>query len=66
LMEDLLIRKLFNGVEKAVARVVDDEIDLAEIEKPHQLYKAYGLGARDDAKAMRQKLANAGYNAFIK
>ena len=30
-MEDLLIRKLFNGVEKAVARVVDDEIDLAEI-----------------------------------
>ncbi|MDR3514408.1 MAG: glucarate dehydratase [Azospirillaceae bacterium] len=29
------------------------EIDLAEIEKAHQLYKAYGLGARDDAKAMQ-------------
>ncbi|MDR3439522.1 glucarate dehydratase [Telmatospirillum sp.] len=29
------------------------EIDLAEIEKAHELYKKHGLGARDDAKAMQ-------------
>ena len=29
------------------------EIDLAEVEKAHQLYKAKGLGARDDAAAMQ-------------
>ena len=29
------------------------EIDEVELEKAHQLYKVHGLGARDDAVAMR-------------
>ena len=29
------------------------EIDMAEVEKAHQLYKGMGLGARDDAAAMQ-------------
>ena len=29
------------------------ELDMAEVEKAHQLYKAHGLGARDDAVAMQ-------------
>ncbi|MDM0117206.1 glucarate dehydratase [Variovorax sp. J22R133] len=29
------------------------ELDMAEIEKAHQLYKQHGLGARDDATAMQ-------------
>jgi glucarate dehydratase len=29
------------------------EIDLAQVEKAHELYKAHGLGARDDAVAMQ-------------
>jgi glucarate dehydratase len=29
------------------------ELDMAEIEKAHQLYKQHGLGARDDAVAMQ-------------
>lgn len=29
------------------------EIDMAEVEKAHQAYKAMGLGARDDAVAMQ-------------
>jgi glucarate dehydratase len=29
------------------------EIDLAEIEKAHELYRRHGLGARDDAVAMQ-------------
>jgi glucarate dehydratase len=29
------------------------EIDMAEVEKAHALYKAHGLGARDDAQAMQ-------------
>jgi glucarate dehydratase len=29
------------------------EIDMAQIEKAHALYKTFGLGARDDAKAMQ-------------
>ena len=29
------------------------ELDMAEVEKAHQLYKQHGLGARDDAAAMR-------------
>ncbi|VTU40898.1 Glucarate dehydratase [Variovorax sp. PBS-H4] len=32
------------------------ELDMAEIEKAHQLYKAHGLGARDDAVAMQYLL----------
>jgi glucarate dehydratase len=29
------------------------ELDLAEVEKAHQLYLEHGLGARDDAAAMQ-------------
>ena len=29
------------------------EIDMAEVERAHQLYRAHGLGARDDATAMQ-------------
>ena len=29
------------------------EIDMAEVEKAHQLYLQHGLGARDDAIAMQ-------------
>jgi glucarate dehydratase len=29
------------------------ELDMAEVEKAHQLYKQHGLGARDDATAMQ-------------
>jgi glucarate dehydratase len=29
------------------------ELDMAEVEKAHQLYKEHGLGARDDAMAMQ-------------
>jgi glucarate dehydratase len=29
------------------------ELDMAEVEKAHQLYKTHGLGARDDAVAMQ-------------
>ena len=29
------------------------ELDMAEVEKAHELYKQHGLGARDDARAMQ-------------
>jgi len=29
------------------------EIDMAEIEQAHELYRKYGLGRRDDAVAMQ-------------
>jgi glucarate dehydratase len=29
------------------------ELDMAEVEKAHQLYKQHGLGSRDDAVAMQ-------------
>ena len=29
------------------------ELDMAEVEKAHQLYLEHGLGARDDAAAMQ-------------
>jgi glucarate dehydratase len=29
------------------------ELDMAEVEKAHQLYKQHGLGSRDDAAAMQ-------------
>ena len=32
------------------------ELDMAEVEKAHQLYKQHGLGARDDAVAMQYLL----------
>jgi glucarate dehydratase len=34
------------------------ELDRAEIEKAHRLYKAHGLGARDDAQAMQYLVPN--------
>ena len=34
------------------------ELDLAEVEKAHQLYKQHGLGARDDAVAMQYLVPN--------
>jgi glucarate dehydratase len=29
------------------------ELDMAEVEKAHRLYKQHGLGARDDSVAMQ-------------
>jgi glucarate dehydratase len=34
------------------------ELDMAEVEKAHQLYKQHGLGARDDAVAMQALIPN--------
>ena len=34
------------------------ELDMAEVEKAHQLYLKHGLGARDDAQAMQYLIAN--------
>ncbi len=34
------------------------ELDMAEVEKAHELYKAHGLGARDDAVAMQALVPN--------
>ena len=34
------------------------ELDMAEVEKAHQLYKQHGLGARDDAVAMQYLVPN--------
>ncbi|MEO7761118.1 MAG: glucarate dehydratase [Casimicrobiaceae bacterium] len=34
------------------------ELDMAEVEKAHALYKQHGLGARDDARAMQYLIPN--------
>ena len=34
------------------------ELDMAEVEKAHQLYLRHGLGARDDASAMQHLISN--------
>ena len=34
------------------------ELDMAEVEKAHQLYQQHGLGARDDATAMQYLIPN--------
>jgi glucarate dehydratase len=34
------------------------ELDMAEVEKAHELYKQHGLGARDDAVAMQYLIPN--------
>ena len=34
------------------------ELDMAEVEKAHQLYKQHGLGSRDDATAMHYLMPN--------
>ncbi|MDB5886522.1 MAG: D-glucarate dehydratase [Polaromonas sp.] len=38
------------------------ELDMAEVEKAHQLYKQHGLGARDDAAAMQSLIPNWAFN----
>lgn len=38
------------------------EIDMAELEKAHQLYLQHGLGARDDAMAMQYLIPNWKFN----
>ncbi|MBT9477667.1 glucarate dehydratase [Polaromonas sp.] len=38
------------------------ELDMAEVEKAHQLYKQHGLGARDDAVAMQGLIPNWTFN----
>ena len=39
------------------------ELDMAEVEKAHQLYLQHGLGARDDATAMQSLIPNWTCNA---
>jgi glucarate dehydratase len=34
------------------------ELDMAEVEKAHRLYRQHGLGARDDAAAMQYLIPN--------
>jgi glucarate dehydratase len=38
------------------------ELDMAEVEKAHQLYKQHGLGARDDAAAMQYLIPGWTFN----
>ena len=38
------------------------ELDMVEVDKAHQLYKAHGLGARDDAVAMQYLIPNWRFN----
>jgi glucarate dehydratase len=38
------------------------ELDMAEIEKAHQLYRQHGLDARDDAAAMQSLIPNWAFN----
>jgi glucarate dehydratase len=38
------------------------ELDMAEVEKAHQLYLQHGLGARDDAMAMQYLIPNWTFN----
>ena len=38
------------------------ELDMAEVEKAHQLYQQYGLGARDDAMAMQYLIPGWKFN----
>ncbi len=38
------------------------ELDMVEVEKAHQLYKQHGLGARDDAMAMRSLIPGWQFN----
>ncbi|HEV2682229.1 MAG TPA: glucarate dehydratase [Rhodanobacter sp.] len=39
------------------------ELDMVEVERAHQLYKKYGLGARDDAVAMHYLIPNWRFDA---
>ena len=38
------------------------ELDMAEVENAHRLYKQHGLGARDDALAMQCLIPNWTFN----
>ena len=38
------------------------ELDMAEVEKAHQLYLRHGLGARDDASAMQYLIPGWTFN----
>ena len=38
------------------------ELDMAKVEKAHQLYKQHGLGSRDDAAAMQSLIPNWTFN----
>ena len=38
------------------------ELDMAEVEKAHQLYQQHGLGARDDAVAMQYLIPGWTFN----
>ena len=38
------------------------ELDMAAVEKAHQLYKQHGLGSRDDAVAMQSVIPNWAFN----
>jgi glucarate dehydratase len=38
------------------------ELDMAEVERAHQLYKQHGLGARDDAIAMQYLIPGWAFN----
>ena len=38
------------------------QLDMAEVEKAHQLYRQHGLGARDDAVAMQYLIPNWKFN----
>jgi glucarate dehydratase len=54
--EPLLIRDGHVQVPKKPGLGV--ELDMAEVEKAHQLYRQHGLGARDDAAAMQFLIPN--------
>ena len=54
--EPLQIRGGFVEVPKKAGLGV--ELDMAEVEKAHQLYRQHGLGARDDAMAMQYLIPN--------
>jgi glucarate dehydratase len=38
------------------------QLDMAEVEKAHQLYRQHGLGARDDALAMQYLIPGWTFN----
>jgi hypothetical protein len=61
LIEDLFIRKLFNGVEEAVARVDDEEIDLAAVGEG-LIHNPMGAGT--SVKSIRDYRGNV--NRFVR
>ncbi len=55
--------KIVNGsVDVPTTPGLGVELDMAEVEKAHQLYRQHGLGARDDAVAMQYLLPNWKFN----